>query len=34
MDQWLQCYGKKESTIDKTGKRIWFDKKHLVNEKN
>ncbi len=30
MKEWLQCYGKKESTIDKTGRRVWFDKKYLI----
>jgi endonuclease VIII-like 1 len=32
MGQWLQCYGKKESTIDKTGRRIWFDKKYIKSK--
>lgn len=28
MNQWLKCYGKLESLVDKTGRRIWFDKKY------
>lgn len=31
MNQWLKCYGKLESAVDQTGRRIWFDKKHLIS---
>lgn len=24
-DEWMQCYGKMENFIDKTGRRFWFD---------
>lgn len=27
--EWLKCYQKKESIIDKKGRRFWFDKKYL-----
>jgi hypothetical protein len=27
--QWLQCYGKKEKIVDKTGRSFWFDSKWL-----
>ena len=33
MSEWLQCYGKKECTVDGTGRKLWFDNKYLeINE--
>ena len=29
MDQWMQCYGKKQSTIDKTGRTLWYSEEYL-----
>lgn len=35
MDQWLQCYGKEVSTVDGTGRKIWFNSKYaLLSEEN
>jgi endonuclease VIII-like 1 len=31
MNRWLKCYGKLESAVDQTGRRIWFDKKHIIS---
>lgn len=30
MDQWMQCYGKKKSTIDKTGRTLWYSDEYLT----
>ena len=32
MSEWLTCYRKKESTVDGTGRRLWFDKKYKKDE--
>ena len=35
MDRWLQCYGKEESTVDGTGRKLWFNSKYaLLSEEN
>lgn len=35
MDQWLQCYGKEVSTVDGTGRKLWFNSKYaLLSEEN
>jgi len=35
MDRWLQCYGKEASTVDGTGRKLWFNSKYtLLSEEN
>lgn len=29
MDQWMQCYGKKQNTIDRTGRTLWYSEEYL-----